>query len=91
MSKEVLTSEQRIARYWCPDRDSSDHAYEIECGLRDLDEIFELVAEDFHGEHDGWECAWPIKFAVQVDGEIHHVLIDREAVPTFSVVSHDKQ
>lgn len=44
-------------------------------------------AEDFHWNHDGWECTWPREFSLyeSEDGPVVVTLeVDREAVPMFT-------
>lgn len=47
--------------------------------------IAEDAAEDFHSEHDGWECKWPLTFDI-FDGPTHlgRFQIEREYNPEFS-------
>jgi hypothetical protein len=44
-------------------------------------------AEDFHDNHDGWECnSWPYTFALREkeDGPVvGRYAVEREAVPSF--------
>lgn len=50
------------------------------------EELAQDAAEDFHSNHDGWECKWPLEFCVLLDGKWYSFTVDREAVPSFYVV-----
>lgn len=56
----------------------------------DLSLIAERCAEDFHSNHDGWECSWPREFVLwgseEGGEELGRFEIDRETVPVFSAV-----
>ncbi len=46
--------------------------------------LAENAAEDYHGEHDGWEATWPIKLVLYSGSkELGRFEVDREAVPQF--------
>lgn len=43
------------------------------------------AASDFHSNHDGWECSWPLEFVIlREDGsEVGRYLVERESEPVF--------
>ena len=46
-------------------------------------------AENFHSEHGGWECSWPLVFKVyeSEDGpEIARFSVDRDVAPLFTAI-----
>lgn len=48
--------------------------------------VAEKCADDFHSNHDGWECSWPRTFTLHEteDGPVVATFeIEREAVPLF--------
>lgn len=46
--------------------------------------IAEDCAEDFHGNHDGWDSSWPLQLTVILEsGEEITFEIDRESRPVF--------
>jgi hypothetical protein len=49
------------------------------------DWLAELAAEDYHGEHDGWEGAWPIELHL-FDGDtpLGSYKIEMDVVPEFT-------
>jgi len=88
---EAPSADLMNVTYWRPKYGGCrEHAYAVDCNPEStVDEIAEAVAEDFHTQHYGWESKWPIEFAIVIDGAVHNVTVDREAVPSFHVVSHD--
>lgn len=72
------------------------HRYQVtllaDYDLRDdswNDTIAEQCAEDWHGNHDGWEANWPRVFtlyATKNGPSFGKFEIDRETVPQFNAV-----
>lgn len=45
------------------------------------------AADNYHSEHDGWECSWPLIFSLHESEngpEICRFSVNREAEPVFS-------
>ena len=62
------------------------YRYQMHSVLRDAEDWAVEAAEDYHGNHDGWEAHWPLTFAIYEteDGpEIARFLVERETVPQF--------
>lgn len=58
-------------------------------------DLAKTAADDFHSNHDGWECSWPLEFVIlREDGsEVGTYSVEREAEPVFyayevKVLSH---
>ncbi len=54
---------------------------------REQQQMAEECAQDFHGNHDGWESRWPREFTLyeSEDGPaLATFQIEREAVPMFT-------
>jgi hypothetical protein len=54
---------------------------------REQKQVAEECAQDFHSNHDGWECRWPREFELfeSEDGPaVAKLLIERESVPLFT-------
>ena len=74
-------SNNYTARYWLPDSGQTEaDAYKIESPYF-IDP--EDIGEDFHSNHDGWECDWPIRFMIDLGYGPKLYAIDRESVPHF--------
>ena len=53
------------------DNESFEDGFEFETDWSEkcLKYIAEDAAQDYHGNHDGWECHWPIEFTIyKTDG-----------------------
>ena len=72
---EVLTDE--VMKY-----DTFEFEYD---GWDAIDWLVTDIAKDFYGEHDGWECSWPLKFSVWDENKNFkgHFEVDVEYEPTF--------
>jgi hypothetical protein len=71
------------------------NAYEISSSFDaedGIDWIAEECAEDYHSNHDGWECSCPIDFYIYgLDGVLLGVCeVERETVPNFVASVKDK-
>jgi hypothetical protein len=70
-------------------RPEMDHAgvYDLESFADDAGDVAISAAEDFHSNHDGWECEWPITFEIldADDISLGCFKVDREAVPHFYI------
>jgi hypothetical protein len=72
--------------YWYATADSSDIRYELVGTMRPLRDVAMDAAEDYHGNHDGWESRWPLDFIIyeSEDGPpAARFEIERETVPQF--------
>lgn len=54
---------------------------------RKLMSVAHRCAEDFHGEHDGYECSWPLTFVLFNDEQtkLGEYEVELESAPVFSV------
>lgn len=52
----------------------------------DLSYVAEQAADDFHTNHDGWECSWPRQFKIigPDDTVLGEFEVDRDVEPVFS-------
>jgi hypothetical protein len=50
-----------------------------------LDYIAEECADDYHGNHDGWESSWPVTFMMWDDQgqELGSCEVERDVEPVF--------
>lgn len=70
----------------------SDYRHWIESRLdvtdeQDMEDIARECAEDFHSEHDGWECSWPRDFVLYRDEEgpaVATLEVGRDVEPVFT-------
>lgn len=65
-----------------------DADYDLEAGTWN-DSIAEQCADDWHGNHDGWEASWPRIFTLYATKEgpaLARFEIEREAVPQFNAM-----
>jgi hypothetical protein len=68
-----------------------------ECKVEHISEYqwanVEKCAQDFHWDHAGWECSWPLTFILKLeeDGPVVGVFeVEREYSPSFSATElHD--
>lgn len=53
----------------------------------DREFLAQLVAEDYHDEHDGWEDSWPVTLTIWLTDRtpIGKFVVDREYEPVFYV------
>jgi len=75
-------------KYW-PEGYSPEDGYELKnAGVySDHESVAEDAADDFHSNHDGWKCRWPITFVVESpEGVIKKFSVDRETFPAFLVI-----
>lgn len=74
-------------RFWyLAVEDLSDYRYEATCNSADRELQAEIAAEDYHGNHDGWEARWPRTFVLfdSPDGpEVARFTVEREYDPQF--------
>ncbi|MBK1780608.1 hypothetical protein JHL22_05200 [Advenella sp. WQ 585] len=69
--------------------DDFENSYEFKCDFdchdRDPGFIAKQAADDYHSEHDGWECLWPINMTLWLPNGtlIGKFEIDREFDPVF--------
>ena len=74
--------------YWysVKERCGSDLRYELAGVSRLLRDVAVDAAEDFHGNHDGWEFVWPLEITLYESEEgppIARFDVEREVVPQF--------
>ena len=77
---------------WYSSESDCRHPLEVDstaCLGRPLEarHLAERCADDFHSNHDGWECRWPREFELyeSEDGPaVAKLLIERESVPLFT-------
>jgi hypothetical protein len=78
----------RYSRAWenCPQPTEGDYQFKSAWGADDVESLAEDAAADFHSEHDGWECTWPITFAIfsKDDVFIANVTVERDVEPVFN-------
>ena len=80
---------KRKVRYYRPDDGTTaEDAYECDTTWSDEfpHRVAEDCADDYHSNHDGWECSWPIELVVlsQFANEpLGTFEIDRETTPVF--------
>lgn len=63
-----------------------DMRYTLAVVSRDWRNIAIDAAEDFHGNHDGWESTWPLEFVFYKSEEgapVARFEVERETVPQF--------
>ena len=67
----------------------ADQKFEIDkLATIDLFDAAEICAADFHSQHDGWECEWPLTFIIYRDGvELGRLLVHRDTEPVFNAYS----
>lgn len=78
---------------------SGQYRYETDCygpyalkinidAESDLGYVAEQAADDFHSEHDGFECSWPREFKIlgPDDAVLGTFEVDRDVEPVFSAV-----
>lgn len=71
------------------DGDDFENAYEISLAFQydddEADDVAEECAEDYHGNHDGWEHSWPADFYIySMEGKLLGVFeVDRQSTPVF--------
>ena len=55
----------------------------------------EKAADDYHSNHDGWECGWPLEFDVwdyDTEEYVGRYSVDRETVPQFhATLNHSRK
>lgn len=76
---------KRTAWYSVNDNDWR-YSLDTYMGVRERD-IAEDAAEDYHGNHDGWEATWPVVIHVYEteDGpEVARYEVERESEPVFT-------
>lgn len=73
--------------YWYSTDRLGELRYEIVgTSGRPLRDVAVDAAEDFHGNHDGWESVWPVDFTIyeSEDGPpVARFEVERETVPQF--------
>ena len=73
--------------YWLPDLGedgSSPYRFDFKYSTDIWTWLAEEAAEDFHANHDGWECKWPLKIAVRPEGsDVRTFEVQRRSVPEF--------
>jgi len=74
-------------RYGVQEHDADfDNAYEIESvWVSDIEHVAKQAAENYHSNHDGWECSWPLTFIIwDLEGiELGRFSVDRDYDPIF--------
>lgn len=56
----------------------------------DLRTCVQECASDYHDNHDGWECEWPVYFILWIDGECKgKFCVEREYEPAFTATLDD--
>lgn len=75
-------------RYSAYDEDF-ENSFKIEGEHLDADDlgyVAEECAEDYHGNHDGWEAGWPLDFFIfDEEGKLLGKFeVNREAQPVFT-------
>jgi hypothetical protein len=74
--------------FWYSVNDSPDTRFRCVSIFSDWRDRANDAAENYWGDHDGWESRWPLMFAFYEteDGpEVRRAEIHMEAVPTFDV------
>ena len=78
--------------YWYSVARLGELRYELRGTMRPLRDAAVDAAEDYHGNHDGWESAWPIDFYIyeSEDGPpVGRFEVERETVPQFHAWERD--
>ena len=56
-----------------------------------LSEISQEVARDYHANHDGWECEWPVDINLWIDGvSVGTFSVERDYAPYFVAYRKDE-
>lgn len=72
--------------YWYSTENSFGLRYELRGSMRNLRDVACDAAEDYHGNHDGWESVWPLEIVIYESEEgppVGHFEVEREVVPQF--------
>lgn len=63
-----------------------EDSFSVETSMGVIECIVEAIAWDFHNNHDGWECTWPVIFHVwRNSGDLGVFEVERATVPEFTV------
>lgn len=74
-------------RYYTPAHGQSpEDAYKLPAQwCDDPSDAAEEAADDYHRNHDGWECTWPVLFVIVMpDGSEHRFSVQRDVEPVFT-------
>jgi hypothetical protein len=61
--------------YWYSTESRGELRYELSGVIRPLRDVAVDAAEDFHGNHDGWESVWPLDFLIYESEEARRLLL----------------
>lgn len=80
----------KTATHWSIDTGSK---YPLEYPDEELEYVAVIAAEDYHGDHDGWEVSWPVVFTFYNtdDVELGKVEVELDFEPSFSACELPKE